>query len=398
MTDVAIRTPAFTPEPVVDVDLAAPAGLPGDGGRAWVVVRDHGLPVGMLTVDLPASAGEIAAAFTGQRVADPAALRAARARARREGAAVTAVVCTRERPEALRRCLASLVAQDYPHASILVVDNAPTTDATRRVVAGFPSVRYVTEPRPGLSRARNRALAEVGTELVAWIDDDETADPSWLTEIARAFLDRPDAAGLSGVVVPGEIETPAQAWYEAFGGHSKGRGFTAADFTPGAMTQSPLYPLPPFGVGANMAFRTADLRAVGGFDTALGAGTLAEGGEDTLILTRLLLAGRPLMYRPAALTRHFHRRETAGLAAQMRGYGVALTAFYTSLVLHRPWLLVRLLRLAPAALRDLRSADSLRNVGLRDGMPAEFMALNRRGMLAGPARYVRAWWRSKRGR
>ena len=145
MTDVAIRTPAFTPALVTDVELTAPADLPAEGrGRAWVVVRDHGLPVGMLTLDLPASAAEVVAAFAGQRVADPAALHAARERARRDGASVTAVVCTRERPDALRRCLASLAAQDYPRAGILVVDNAPTGDATRRVVDEFPAVRYVT--------------------------------------------------------------------------------------------------------------------------------------------------------------------------------------------------------------------------------------------------------------
>ncbi|QOC90134.1 glycosyltransferase family 2 protein [Micromonospora craniellae] len=387
------------PDLVTDFELTAPVDIAdrtSDGvrrTRAWIVLRDHGLPVGMLTLAIPDGglpAAAVTEAFTGVRVPDPAALQAARERACRDGATVTAVVCTRERPEALRRCLESLLRQDYPHATILVVDNAPTSEATCRVVADFPSVRYVVEPRPGLSRARNRALAEIDTELVAWIDDDEVADVRWLTEIARAFLEYPDAAGMSGVVVPAEIETAAQAWYEAFGGHSKGRGFTAADFVPGAMRQSPLYPLPPFGVGANMAFRHTDLVAVGGFDEALGAGTLAEGGEDTLIFTRLLLADRPLLYRPAALTRHYHRRETERLAAQMRGYGVALTAFYTSLLLDRPLLLPRLLRLAPTALRDVSSGGSLRNIGLREGMPSEFMSLNKRGMAIGPWRYLRS--------
>jgi hypothetical protein len=195
---------------------------------------------------------------------------------------------------------------------------------------------------------------------------------------------------MSGVVVPGEIETQAQAWYEAFGGHSKGRGFTPAVFDPAVMTQSPLYPLPPYGVGANMAFRTDALRAVGGFDAALGAGTLAEGGEDTLVLTRLLLAGHTLLYHPSALMRHYHRRSTDELKAQLRGYGVALTAYYTSLVWHSPRLLPRLIALAPSALRDVRSPDSLRNVGVRDGMPDAFMRLNLRGMAAGPWRYLRS--------
>ncbi|MEV7232375.1 glycosyltransferase family 2 protein [Polymorphospora sp. NPDC051019] len=419
----SVLATARTPDLVRDVELTRPLPhLPADTGgvrrgRAWLVVRRHGVPLGMPVLPLPA--GGLPPATLGAALADHlsgaldpsdadrlraglpvtadgAAVLAARERARRDGAAVTAVVCTRDRPDALRRCLASLVTQDYPRATVLVVDNAPTGGATRDVVAEFTGVRYVVEPAPGLSRARNRALSEVDTELVAWIDDDEVADRYWLTEVARAFLELPAAAGLSGLVVPGEIETPAQDWYEAFGGHSKGRGFVPDVFVPGEMAQSPLYPLPPFGVGANMAFRREALVAVGGFDPALGAGTPAEGGEDTMVLTRLLLAGRTLVYHPAALVRHYHRREYPQLVAQMRGYGVALTAFYTALVWHRPRLLPRLVALLPRALRDVRDGDSLRNVGVRDGMPPELMSTNLKGMLVGPWRYVRSTARGRR--
>src|SRR5205807_167629 len=80
--------------------------------------------------------------------------------------------------------------------------------------------------------------------------------PHWLAEIARALADHPAADVVSGVIVPAELETAAQVWFEQFGGHSKGRGFRPAAFSPAtAKTQSPLYPLPPFGTGANMAFR-----------------------------------------------------------------------------------------------------------------------------------------------
>ena len=102
-------------------------------------------------------------------------------------------------------------------------------------------------------------------------------------------------------------------------GHSKGRGFTPDEFSPHTWSeQTPLYPLPPFGVGANMAFRTKALRRLGGFDEALGAGTPAQGSEDTKMFTDLLREGDTVAYRPSAVTRHFHRRDLEGLRRQMR--------------------------------------------------------------------------------
>ncbi|MCA2219604.1 glycosyltransferase, partial [Jidongwangia harbinensis] len=275
---------------------------------------------------------------------------------------ITVVVCTRERPDALARCLDSLLTQDYPGYRILVVDNAPVTDTTAEVVrsaAHRGPVDYLLEPKAGLSFARNAAVAAAPGQILAWIDDDEYADPTWLAEIARALADHPEADVISGVIVPAELETQPQLWFEQFGGHSKGRGFTPDIFSPAtAHRQSPLYPLPPFGTGANMTFRPGVIERIGGWDTALGAGTPAMGSEDTLAFTQVLLTGGTIVYQPTAVTHHYHRRDLAGLHKQMLGYGTGLTAAYTSLLLHRPTLLWPLLKLAPGALRDLTSPDS----------------------------------------
>lgn len=273
-----------------------------------------------------------------------------------------------------------------------MIDNAPSDDATATVVAEFEGkldIHYAVEPRPGLSRARNRALAEpLYGDLVAWLDDDEVADPMWLSELARAFADAPHAVAASGLVVPAELRTRPQVWYEQFGGHSKGRGCTPAEFGPRADRQNPYYPLPAFGVGANMAFRTSVLRRYG-FDEALGAGTLTKGGEDTLIFTQLLRDGHTTLYHPSAITRHYHRQDLAGLAAQMGGYGSGLTAYYLALVWERPTTVFALALLVVRALRDVFSPRSLRSSGLGPDFPPELMPLNRKGMLAGPSRYLR---------
>jgi len=316
-----------------------------------------------------------------------------RAEVLRDAPPITVVICTREHPTELARCLESVLDQHHPASRVLVVDNAPRGDATREVAARAATrgpVEYLPAPRPGLSHARNVAVAAAPGEYLAWIDDDEVADPYWVAELARAFVDHPDADVVSGVIVPGELTTDAQLLFEEFGGHSKGRGFTPAVFAPAtAHRQSPLYPLPPFGTGGNMAFRPGVIERIGGFDTALGAGSPAMGSEDTLAFTQVLLGGGTIVYHPGALVRHYHRRDLAGLRRQLVGYGTGLTAAYTSLLHREPALLLPLLRLAPTALRDLRRPDGPRLAGLGEDFPRDLLTANRRGMLHGPRAYLR---------
>lgn len=404
-------------EPLPDLAAYDPAGR--RVGQAWLLVRLFSEPLGLLTLDLPdqgvpapmlaaaiergyrpairarvsAAGGDPdASILDGVRLPGQSPFLARRDEVLRSAPPITVVLCTRERPEALAVCLESLLAQAYPSFRVLVVDNAPTSDATEQVVKAA-SVRgpvdYLRAPIPGLSHARNVAVAAAPGEILAWIDDDEVADPHWLAEIARALYEHPDADVVSGVIVPAELETVAQVWFEQFGGHSKGRGFTPAVFSPATRKQqSPLYPLPPFGTGANMAFRPGVIERIGGFDTALGAGTPAMGSEDTLAFTQVLRTKGTIVYQPTALVRHYHRRDYAGLHKQMVGYGTGLTAAYTSLILRNPLVLVPLVRLVPTALRDVLGNDGLRTATLQDDFPRELLTANRRGMLRGPRAYL----------
>jgi hypothetical protein len=138
-----------------------------------------------------------------------------------------------------------------------------------------------------------------------------------------------------------------------------------------------------------MAFRPSALLALRGFDEALGAGTPAQGGEDTLAFTRLLRAGHTTVYQASALTRHVHRTDVEGLRAQLRGYGRGLTAFYAALVLADPRAALPLVRLAPRALRDLTGSDGARAGGLGPDFPVELLRESRVGMLEGPRLYLR---------
>src|SRR6185312_12257622 len=81
------------------------------------------------------------------------------------GASVTLIVCTRDRPADLARCLDALAASNRTPDETIVVDNSPRTPAARDVVGARPGVRYVLAPEPGLSRARNAGVANSTGEL-----------------------------------------------------------------------------------------------------------------------------------------------------------------------------------------------------------------------------------------
>ena len=312
----------------------------------------------------------------------------------KDGPSITVAVCTHGRPDSLRVALDSVIRQEYPRLRILVVDNAPSDNRTRRVVSELSEVHdvtYATELRRGLSWARNRALELADGEVIAWVDDDERCDPWWAAEIARGFVEVPSADGVTGTVVPSELETPSQMFFEQYGSVRRRRGFTRAVFSPSTRSQqSPLYPLPPFGIGANMAFRRAALEDIGGFDCALGAGTPTRTAEDTAAISAVLLNGGTIVYQPTAVVYHRNRRDDDVLRDLLLGHGRGLGAFYTSMLLRRPSCIFELLRLAPQAMRDQFSSRGSRLSKLDDSFPRELLWANRIGLLQGPFVYAGA--------
>jgi GT2 family glycosyltransferase len=414
----------FVPTQVLDVELteSLPALRRHDRyQRVLVLARLHTEPIGACVVELSAELtpdklgarlwtefGEpVTARFAVAGLSAPGELSGAGLtadpatwpflRRRREVLAkaptVSVVICTRDRPaEQLNACLNCLRQQQYPRYDVVVVDNAPISDAARAVVAslaGDMQVRYIVEPRPGLSWARNAGIAAATGEIIAFLDDDEEPDVHWLAELACGFAQGPDIGCVSGVVLAARLDTPAQELFERLGGHSKGRGFCSAVFSRHG-EQNPLYPLPPFGVGANMAFRREVLARVGGFDVALGAGTPAPAGEDTLALTLVLLAGYRIVYQPSAVMRHHHRSDLAGLSRQMEGYSVGLTAFYAALVRRRPSTLLGLALLLPRVLGYLRGAAAAGGGATPTDRDVGFKRRHRWLMLTGPVAYLRS--------
>jgi len=244
---------------------------------------------------------------------------------------VTVVVCTRNRPDSAMLTLRSLAALRYRQFEVVVVDNAPSSDATMTAMArefGTDTrFRYVREPRPGLSCARNRGLAEASADIVAFTDDDVRVDPWWLNGIARGFRAASDVACVTGLIATAEIDNAAQLYFhlrEGWGTNCERRIYDLTEHR----DDSPLYPYSAgrFGAGANFAVSRTVLKEVGGFNEALGAGTPSGGGEDLNMFMRIVLAGHRLVYEPSAVVSHVHRTDLAELTRQMRAYGSGCTA------------------------------------------------------------------------
>ena len=236
------------------------------------------------------------------------------------------VICTRDRPESLKRCLGSLSALAKKPMEILVVDNAPTSDETHCILSSMIGVRYILEPRPGLDIARNTGVLYSSGDIVAFLDDDVTVHPHWLEAIQRAFQ-TPEIMAVTGLVLAAELETEAQSDFETH--WSFNRGYSAKIF--GAdyflKTRHQGTPVWEIGAGANIAFRREVFALVGLFDERLDVGAAGCSG-DSEFWYRVLAEGFSCLYDPTAVVYHYHRTDYKSFKRQifyyMRGHVSAL--------------------------------------------------------------------------
>ncbi|MFQ5668595.1 MAG: glycosyltransferase family 2 protein [Candidatus Binatia bacterium] len=312
------------------------------------------------------------------------------ARSGRVGADICVAVCTRDRVKQLRRALRSLVEQAVPPAEILVVDNAPRNDCTRVLVGEeFPSVRYVRELVLGLDFARNRALREAQSEIVAFLDDDAVADRGWVESMQKAFLEHPRAGVCTGRIDALSVETEAQRAFEANGG-LMAQGSERLRLPADARRQVWRWRYAPsiawaasLGSGCNLAVRRTFAIQIGGFDEALDLGPALPGGGDNDMVWRMLEAGAEVVYEPAARVRHEHRRDLGAIFDQIVGHQRALIALVSKAAVRSrgarrlPVLAFLCWRLVKPGVRLLRRAAG------RDPLPAAVL--------------LRVWWHCWRG-
>jgi GT2 family glycosyltransferase len=307
------------------------------------------------------------------------------------------VVSTRDRPDRLARCLPTLLALHYPNYEIIVVDNAPSTTATadfiRQHYADEPKIHYVREDRPGLSSGRNRGIQEARGDIIAITDDDVIVDAYWLAALAKGFEAAENVACVTSLLLPLELETPAQVLLEEFGGFSKGFAQRIFDRKSGRQG-NPLYPFTAgkFGSGGGLALTATFLQKEGHFDPALGNGTPSGAGEDLAVFFNVIMRGYCLVYEPESLVYHEHHRDYAKLQKQLYYYGSSISAYLTKVVINNPLLLFRLITLIPYGLFFILSPRSEKNKKKSSQFPKELARLEIKGMLRGAFLYIKGRW------
>ena len=136
------------------------------------------------------------------------------------------VICTRDRPDELAACLASLPGQSCRPREIIVVDNA-SRDRRTRDVALAEGVIYMREDRPGLDVAPNTGVLRATSDIVAFTDDDVLLHPP-LAGAAGRRIRSAQVAAVTGLVLPAELATEAQRHFETYWGF--GKGYREQDF------------------------------------------------------------------------------------------------------------------------------------------------------------------------
>ena len=305
------------------------------------------------------------------------------------------IIATHDRAEQLRLCLESLLRVAYPAFEVIVVDNAPSDSSAERMIdERFGSdgrLRYVSEERPGVSRARNVGAELARGEFLAFTDDDATVDPLWLSALVAGFRDDPAVECVAGLTLPAALDTPAQQAFELYGGMALGYRRRVYDLRE-HRGETLLYPYTAglFGASNNVAFRREAFLDRGGFDVVLGPATPAFGAEDLDLFLTLILDGRRIVYEPRAVVHHEHRRDFPGLYWQVFTYSAGFTAMLTKWALHDGVvardLARRVPRLLPAALLRRHRGGSESH----GDYPSQLRWLERAGYLYGPLAYARS--------
>ena len=409
------------------IEATRPAG--GVYRSLWVLVRLGGQPRALVKLDLPpdgitaqALAPQLRDALAGTPPPDPI-------RLPNPAPMISVVISSMfERESELHACLESISALDYPSFEVLLVDNRRTEhQPVPAWLAELPRVRLLAERRPGLAAGRNRGLRDALGEIVVFTDDDVVVDPGWLTAYARRFAEHPEESAVSGLILPNGIETAAQVRIEEYYGgygrrlfqplshrlerpdHRRGvrRPTVVAIDDDGRVVQRfSLYEGGKLGSGANLAFRTAVMRSIGGFDMRLGVGTPGRSGEDLEVLARLAWRGHAVGFEPAAFLLHSDRDDDAALQHKLIHYGCGFTAVLAALIAddvrHAGALLCTLPvgagRLSRYFLRRVAGGSSAGGEeGGEDVASVSRLArLEMRGMIAGPGAFLRSARQARR--
>jgi len=214
---------------------------------------------------------------------------------------ISVIVCTFNGRRTLWECLDGLLRLDYANYEVIVVNDG-STDGTEKIAAQY-GFRLITTENRGLAAARNTGLQAATGEIVAYIDDDASPDPHWLSYLAATVMNT-NHVGVGGPnISPPEDSAIAQCVSQSPGNpvHI-------------LLSDSEAEHIP----GCNMAFRKSALEAIGGFDTRF-----RIAGDDVDACWQLQKQGGSLGFNPGAMVWHHRRNSIRTYWKQQHNYGKA---------------------------------------------------------------------------
>jgi len=235
---------------------------------------------------------------------------------------IVTAVCTMRPPAATAESVSALAGQ-IPAKRLAVVTSG-LSDREVLEYQGWFDATVLVEPRPGLSRARNRAVAwaiDQQADVLAFVDDDALACDGWAEALGRAWSEAPPAVACIGGPIRPKFAVDPPPWFSDGIAHALtllDRGGATRDLDP---DEEAVY-------GANISFRVEPLRRVGGFDPALGhSGRRVFFAEEDEAQRALVRLGYRVRYVPDAGVLHVIPSERLTRASFLRrrfAFGAAL--------------------------------------------------------------------------
>lgn len=255
---------------------------------------------------------------------------------------LSVVICSRDGAAGVQRCLDSLAAQEGARRIEVVVVDDGSTDGTSDVAlnAGAALVRHPVNR--GLAASRNDGIRRASAAIIAFLDDDCEAEPSWASRLLAAFV--PDASGVGGEVRPAGATGYTLGFLrrnnpllplEAELSRSASLAYRLLLYVRSQVTIRPAADRRIVNslVGANMAFRRSALEAVGLFDERF------TFGAEELDLCWRVSAALPetvLLVDPSVVVTHHFRAGLLDTLRRARSYGRGTARLYRKWPRMRP--------------------------------------------------------------
>jgi len=270
---------------------------------------------------------------------------------------VSVVIPTRNRPEAIVRCLDALATQRFPSDDfeVIVVDdgsNPPLTLEVGRWSSRF-DLKLIHQKNTGPGGARNRGVAEARGEFLAFTDDDCLPTPDWLRDVVAALERQPEALvggstfnGLKSQLFSEVSQLILAFVYEHFNRDSADAYFFTSN---------------------NMGCRKVSLQEVGGFDASFQVAS-----EDRDFCDRWRSSDRTLVWLRDTWVEHRHSQNLLGFIRLHFRYGQGAWNLQRSKHRDRPRKMLREsgfhLALPMLVVRSLCKMPMIRAIGVLAGL------------------------------